>query len=90
MPPVGGLQVGAARRVQRVDDAVGFLPGFAAHQQQRLAVAVVDEAVADSCAGWKRGQVASDHPVQVSIDPGVDFSFEHVDELFFVLFGVGP
>ena len=52
--------------------------------------AVIDEAVADSCTGWKCGQVARTHTVQVSVDPCVDFSFEHVNELFLVLFSVGP
>ncbi len=52
--------------------------------------AVIDEAVADPCTGWKCGQVARTHTVQVSVDPCVDFSFEHVNELFLVLFSVGP
>jgi len=52
--------------------------------------AVIDEAVADPRTSWKRGQVTGNHTVQISIDPCVDFSLDHVDELFLVRLGVRP
>jgi hypothetical protein len=90
VPPVAGLHVGPTRRIERIDDAAARLWGLASDQQKHLALAVVDEAMGDAGAGRKRGQVAGDHAVQISTDPCVDFSFDDVDKLFFVLFRMRP
>jgi hypothetical protein len=76
--------------MKRIADPVLRLRRLAADQQQGLPVAVVDEAVADPGARRKGRQVASLHRVQLPVDPGLDSTLEHVDELLLALFGVRP
>src|SRR5258705_8745537 len=89
-PPITGLHVRSPRRIERIENTTTLLRSLAAHQKERFAPAVVDEAVADSCAGGKCGQVTCDHVVQISIDPCVNCSFNHVDELFLLFLRVPP
>ena len=53
-------------------------------------IGVVDEAMADSRARGKSGQVARHHSMQVAVDPSVDFSLNDKDELLFVFFSMRP
>lgn len=69
------------------------LPCFCASPPTRRSAShslFFDEAVADSCAGRKRGQVTRRHAVEVSVDPRVNLTFDYVDELFLLLFRVWP
>src|SRR5690348_15914818 len=51
-PPVAGLHVRSPRGIERIEDAAAVLRCLAADQEQRLVLAVIDEAVADPGTGW--------------------------------------
>ena len=57
VPPLAGRQVLTARGVHGIENAIVLLARFAADQQQHLAVAVVDEAVANASARRERSQI---------------------------------
>jgi hypothetical protein len=70
-------------------DAVLRLVGLTSGEEHRIAVAVVDEGVADARARGKRGEVAGLHSKKLAVDPGVDLALDDVDELFLGRLGVG-
>ena len=90
VPPIAWLEVCAARWIQWIDNAIAGFRGFTANQEQRLSLAVVDEAVTNSCAGGKCREVTCKHAMKFSIDPGIDLAFDDVDELLFIRLGMRP
>ena len=90
VPPFARRHVSASRRIERIDDATARLCGFPSDQEQRLALGVANETMGNSSAGGERGQVTSNHSVQVSVDPGIDLALDDIDELLFVLLSMRP
>lgn len=90
VPPVRWSHVRAAGGIERIEDATARLAGLAAHEQQGLSIGVVEETMRDARAGGERREIAGDHPVEVPVNPDIDFPVNDVDKLLLVLLRVRP
>ena len=75
-------------RVQGIVDAVVGPARFANDEQAYIAIGVVDERVADSCASWETDAITGLQAVEVAIDPGVRVALDHINEFLFHTLGM--
>ena len=76
--------------MQWVVDPVVALGGLASHNQQRVVLAVVYEAMANAGPTGEGCEVSGLHRVKRAVYPRIDVAFENVHELFLFLLGVRP
>src|ERR1700735_3339082 len=88
-PPSAPRHVIAALRMERVVDAI-VLFRLSSHEQQHIALAVVQEAMGDAGRGRKCGKVPGPHRVKNAVYPGINLTFENVYELLLFLLGMRP
>jgi hypothetical protein len=75
-------------RVQGIVDAVVGPARFANDEQAYIAIGVVDERVADSCASWETDAITGLQAMEVAIDPGVRVALDHINEFLFHTLGM--
>jgi hypothetical protein len=74
----------------RVVDATAGVRRLPSHEQQDIALAVVQEAMGNAGPGRKRRKVPGSHRVKNAVDPGVNLTLENVYELLLILLGMRP
>src|SRR5579862_3931091 len=75
--------------VKGIPELVLHARSFAADQEDRVVCAVVEDHMRDACAPFPTDEIALGHWVDVAIEPAVDRTGDHVDELFLVALGMG-
>src|SRR5579864_1673160 len=80
--PIVGADCFVVGWVEGIPELVLHARSFAADQEDRVVSAVVEDHMRDACAPFPTDEIALGHRVDVAIEPAIDRTGDHIDELF--------
>ena len=73
-----------------VENSAAMLRRFSPNKQPEFIAVVMDKAVRNSSARWKRRQITRLHRVDIAVDPSIYFTSNDINKFLSILLCVRP